>query len=212
VDDYLTNEQQVELVKKLWKEYGIAITLGALIAMTVSVGWRFYQRYNTRKSEQASLIYERMASDVMQHQITDAKTQSDILIHKFSKTPYATLASFTLAKLAVEQNQLDEAVQHLNWIIQHSHNKDFKQIARIRLARVYLSQNETKKALQTLEQVDSFAFQGLIAEVRGDVYTHLGQIDKARNIYQEALKQLPEQTTIRPLLQMKLDNLPQTNT
>lgn len=210
-DEHLTDEQQVELLKKLWKEYGLAIILGLLFATSLSLGWKYYKQYKIQQAQYASIIYERMIADMMGHQTEEAKQQADILVHQFKHTPYATLSAFTLAKFAVDQKEMDIAIQHLKWIIKRSHNKDFRQIARIRLARIYLSLDQTQPALDTLHKMESSAYIGLILALQGDIYTQLKQTDEAKKAYKTALDKLPEQATIRPLLQMKLDNLPVNN-
>ena len=207
MEENLTDAQQVELLKKLWKEYGVAITLGTLLAITIALGWRFYQQHTIRQAERASLIYERMIVDIMGRHTQEAKKESDVLMHQFPRTPYATLSALTLAKLAVEQKKFDLATENLQWVIKHSHNKDFRQIARLRLARIYLAQKQTQAALKILEKTDSDSFTGLTLEITGDVYVALGQKEKAKTLYQTALDKLPDQAIMRPLLQMKLDNL-----
>ena len=44
-------------------------------------------------------------------------------------------------------------------------------------------------------------------EVKGDAYVALNNIPLARKAYQQALADLPNAEAIRPLLQMKYDNL-----
>lgn len=207
MDENLTDAQQIELIKKLWKEYGIALTAGTLIAISIVVGWNFYKKHTIKQTQHASIIYERMRSDIINNNIEEAKQESEILINKFSRTPYATLSAFTLAKLDVEQKHFDDAVENLQWVIKHNSSKNFRQIARIRLSRIYLAQNKTPDALKILEKVETDSLIGLILEVKGDIYAKLGQSKAAKDAYQEAINKLSNKATFAPLLQMKLDNL-----
>lgn len=208
MDENLTEEQQIELIKKIWKEYGFSAIAGIAIALTVGFGWRFYQNYVTSRAERASIIYERVLSDLVTNQIQDASTQSHLLIQNYSATPYAKLAAFLLAKQSVLENKLDDAVTQLQWVVKHGSSDTFLQIARLRLARVYLAQKKPDEALDILKKVNSNAYLGLISEVRGDAYLQLKKVDQARDAYQTALKQLPDTAINRSLLQMKLDDLP----
>ena len=208
MDENLTEEQQIELIKKIWKEYGFSAIEGIAIALTVGFGWRFYQNFVTRRAESASIIYERVINDLVTNQTADAAKQSHYLIQQYSATPYAKFAALLLAKEAVLQNKLDDAAKQLQWVIKHGSSNTFLQIARIRLARVYLAQKNPNSALDILEKVNSKAYLGLISEVRGDAYLQLNRVDLARTSYQTALKQLPETAINRSLLQMKLDDLP----
>ena len=83
----------------------------------------------------------------------------------------------------------------------------FRQIARLRLARVLLVEQKPSDAIKILEKVDDKNFNGLINEIRGDGYLAMKNLEIARQSYKEALRELPDAETIRPLLQMKYDNL-----
>jgi predicted negative regulator of RcsB-dependent stress response len=205
--EQFTEQQQIEMLKKLWKEYGFSIISGVIMALVIGFGWRYYKSYTVHQAETASIIYERLVMDVLHQDVEDMKTQSHALLHQFKGTSYATLASLTLAKVAVEQNNLDEAVEHLQWVMRHSHHDDFREIARIRLARVYLAKQDTKKALELLNKVNNSAYMALVFDVKGDIYLKNGQTEEARKAYQKAFEQLPENAMIRPILRMKISDL-----
>lgn len=205
---YLTEDQQVELLKKLWKEYGLSILTGVILAVMIVFGWRFYQSYRIERSEQASTVYEHMMIGLMNEQYDEAEGQANLLQKQFRDTPYATFAALTLAKLAVNKNQLDSAKASLQWVIDHGNNKAFREVARIRLAKVNLQENHPLQALQLLDHSISGSFLPIAKEVEGDAYKQMNKIDEARAAYQLALSQLPEAALNRPLLQMKLADLP----
>ncbi|MGD9108146.1 MAG: tetratricopeptide repeat protein [Gammaproteobacteria bacterium] len=207
MSDYVTEEQQIEALKEWWKEYGLSIIVGLVLAIIVIFGWRFYQRYKTNIAERASIVYARMTVDVLNSQWQDAITQAKLLRKNFARTPYAKIAALTLAKHAVSQNNFDDAVAQLNWAVKHASSDVLLQLARLRLARVYITQNKIKEALALLQRMKNSSLAGLAAEVQGDAYVKLGNIDKAREMYQLALKEISEPDQSRPVLQMKLDNL-----
>jgi len=207
MSDYVTEEQQIEALKEWWKEYGLSIIIGLVLAIMVIFGWRFYQRYKTNVAERASIVYTRMTVDVLNSQWEDAITQAKLLRKNFARTPYAKIAALTLAKREVSQNNFSDAVTQLNWVVKHASSAILLQLARLRLARVYIMQDKIKEALALLQRMKNSALAGLAAEIQGDVYVKLGNIDKAREMYQLALKKIPSSDQSRPVLQMKLDNL-----
>lgn len=209
---YLTEDQQVELLKKLWKEYGLSVITGVLIAVLIVFGWRYYQSYRTEQAMQASTIYERLMIGLMNAQPRDAEEQANLLQKHFRHTPYATLAALTLAKLNVTNHRLDAAKQNLEWVISHSHQSSFREIARIRLAKIDLQENHPQLALQRLTHHITGSVLPLAAEIEGDAYKQLNKIDEARAAYQRALKQLPDAALNRPILQLKLADLPAPST
>ncbi|MBU1559012.1 MAG: tetratricopeptide repeat protein [Gammaproteobacteria bacterium] len=208
MDSYLTEQQQIELLKKWWKEYGLAAVTGVVLAIALGFGWRFYQQYETVRSEAASLMYEHMVGDFFNNTTKDATQQANTLIKQYPKTPYAELASFALAAQAVQGQKWDEATQHLQWVIHHGKHRVFQDLAKIRLARVYLQQQKTKEALSELSSVKGKTFSALVFDVRGDVELQTGHQAQARTFYQKALDALPEDAANRPILEMKLNSLP----
>ncbi|OGT06110.1 MAG: hypothetical protein A2103_05005 [Gammaproteobacteria bacterium GWF2_41_13] len=208
MDQYLTEEQQVELLKRLWKEYGLAVLTGVVLAVMIVFGWRFYQTYRTEQRQQASMIYEHMMVSLINHQYDEANNQAKILRSHFHRTPYGTIAALTTAKIAVDRGDLMMAVRMLRWASTHGQGDALRQTARIRLARIYLDQKKPNQALNILETVDDEAFMPLIDETKGDVYLQLGSTLQARMAYDRALTALPDTALNRPLLEMKLADLP----
>ncbi len=202
MESYVTEEQQIEAIKKLWKEYGLSVILGLSLAVVVGFGWNYYRSYKTKKAEEASLIYESLLMDSMDNKVNNLTRKANLLVEKFSSTPYAKLATLILAKQAVNNNQLDTAEKQLSFAMKHSFSKSFKQITRIRLARVYLAKDDFSQALHVLDKIDDQNFEGLVSETKGDIYSKMKQTENAHDAYEHALNLLPD----RPLLQMKLDN------
>jgi len=206
-DNLVTEEQQIEALKKWWKEYGLSIVVGVALAIIVIFGWRFYQRHKTRVGQAASIVYTRMTVDMLNNQWQDALDQANLLRKDFARTPYAKIAGLTLAKHAILQHNLDEAVTQLHWVAKHASSSIMKQLANLRLARVYIEQNKMPQALKLLTRVKDSSLVGLVAEVKGDAYVKLGQRDQARAMYQLALKEIPQADKSRPILQMKLSDI-----
>ncbi len=207
MDENLTEEQQIEQLKRFWKEYGLSIVIGIVLALVIGFGWRYYRQYKIQQSQEASVIYQKVMISAMNGQTKIAEQSANILLKHYSRTPYAALTALYLAKRAVQQNKLDFAVTQLNWAIKHAYSEEFSQIARIRLARVYIAQNKAQIALSTLSHIDDQSFKGLIFDTMGDAYQQLGKTYKAKIAYLSALKNLSDSSVTRPLLQMKLNNL-----
>ncbi len=60
-------------------------------------------------------------------------------------------------------------------------------IARVRLARVLLAQERAQEALNLLAEVDPGTMAATYAEVQGDAYAQLGQVEQARAAYERAI-------------------------
>ncbi|MAZ78240.1 MAG: hypothetical protein CMF39_06135 [Legionellaceae bacterium] len=200
-------EQQVEAIKKWWKEYGLTTIAGVVIAILIVLGWQYYQRAEMAKRDHASVAYETFITAQMSGDTDRAQSAANVLLSQFKKTSYAQLAEFWLAKMAVEKQQYSLANQHLMEIVQHAKEPGWRDIARIRLARINLEQQQSQQALTQLQSVGQ-SYQGLANVVRGDAYTQLKQFAQAKKAYHQALTQLPPDAPINALIKMKLANLP----
>lgn len=112
-----------------------------------------------------------------------------------------------LAKLKAESNQLQEAVEQLRWVLEHSSQDTLRNIAKIRLARVLNAQAHNDQALELLSGEFPPGYSSLIEEIRGDAFRAKGDIEKARQAYTRALMGAGGDSEY---LKMKRDDLGQT--
>lgn len=160
--EYLTEEQQVERLKRWWKEYGFAILGGVVLAIIIGSSWRYYQAYKTKIADQASLAYMMMISNDSQNHTAAAMKNAHLLKAQFSSTPYASLAAFYLAKEDVLANEYEAAQAELRWVIAREKRKDLRQVAKLRLARIDLQEGQAQAALQDLQPVILPAYQVMV--------------------------------------------------
>lgn len=216
-----TDEEEIELLKRVWGEYGKPALYGVAITMVVVFGYKAYQKNHHETASSASALYQNLleATQRTSGQMTEALTddQKATMTHvvsslqdDYSGTRYAMFASMLQAQQQVSSNDLDSARASLEWVLSQKPETEIEQVARIRLARVVLSQgNENaRSALDVLAQgKDDIAFVATIEGVRGDAYLALGQEDKARESYQKALDAARNNGESLPILQFKLDDL-----
>jgi predicted negative regulator of RcsB-dependent stress response len=205
--EYLTEQEQIELLKQWIKQYSLVILAGLVLSLITITGWRYWQARQQRILTHASAVYDEMLTARAQNDAVATRTQANKLFSHYSNTAYGQMAAFMLARDAVVQKNYPEAEKQLQWVLDNSSTASFRQIARIRLARVYINEQKADAALELLGKVEDKSFSGMIEEVRGDAYVAKNAPAKARDAYQLALKELPNAEVIRPLLQMKYDNL-----
>ncbi|HEX4045308.1 MAG TPA: tetratricopeptide repeat protein [Gammaproteobacteria bacterium] len=205
--EYLTEQEQIEVLKKWLKQYSLVILAGVALAVIAVMGWRYWQERQAKILNHASVLYDGMLNQSALNHPDEAAAKAKKLINKYPKTVYSQFAAFMLAKDAAMNKDYATANKQLTWVIDHSNISAFRQIARIRLAQVMLANHQPEAALKTLEKVEDKSFNGLIYEMKGDAYLALKNLPSARQAYQQALTDLPNAEGIRPLLQMKYDNL-----
>lgn len=205
--EYLTEQEQIELLKNWIKQYSLVILAGVVLAVVAIFSWRSWQQRQTRILTHASSHYDLMLTKRAQNDSVGTVTQSQKLLEHYPKTAYGQMAAFMLAREAVIKHNYPEAQTQLNWVIKHSNIPSLRQIARLRLARILITLQKPEEGIKVLKKIDDKSFNGLIAEVKGDAYLAMKNPSLARDAYQQALSDLPNAETIRPLLQMKYDNL-----
>lgn len=202
-----TEAEQIELIKKWWKEYGVAIVMGIVIAIVLGFGWRYWQQRHEEKLAHASMRYEQLLTNIVNGNSTAAENQANRLMDRYPHTPYAELAGLQVARQEVYQGNLPAAERNLRWIMRRGGTPDLRQVARLRVARLLLAQNESDEALTLLQHVDDKSYTPAIDELRGDILAAQGKAAAARLAYQDAIKALPGLNIMQPLLEMKLNDL-----
>jgi predicted negative regulator of RcsB-dependent stress response len=203
MEHYVTDDEQVEAIKKWWKANGGAIIAGILIGLAVIFGWQYWSSYRTGRVEQASRHYDQLVQLLQKDNKEDARQQGNLLIEDFSNSLYAVLAALKLAKLAIDEGDNGTAAKQLQWVMENADQDEVKDIARLRLAQVLLAEGKLDEAELRLEQVSNDSFTAEREELKGDLYLARHQTDQARTAYQAALAT----GNGSALLQMKLDNL-----
>lgn len=205
--EYLTEQEQVELLKSWIKQYSVVILAGVVLAIIAISGWRYWQQHQYKIISHASAVFDEMLTARAQRNEAATLVQADKLFTHYSNTAYGQFAAMMLARSAITNKNYPEAEKQLNWVINHSNIAAIRQIARLRLARILIAENKIDDSFSTLNIVEDNSFNGLIDEVKGDAYFAKNNKTMARQWYHQALNELPNAEVIRPLLQMKYDNL-----
>ena len=208
VDEYLSDEERLEMAKKWWVENYKSILAGALIAVLVVGGWRYWQYRTTARSQQAAALFEQLAGSMASKDQDGALKTGKELMDKYADTPYAAHAALALAQLQASTGKPQDGEQSLEWAMKNGKDDGLKLLARLRLARVKLSLNDAQGALDTLNGADAGGFAPLYDALRGDAEAKLGKTDEARAAYQKALAAWSDDLGDRSLIEMKLNGLP----
>jgi predicted negative regulator of RcsB-dependent stress response len=209
--EYLTEQEQIELLKSWIKQYSLVIIAGVVMAGIAIFGWRTWQDRQIRILSHASAVYDEMLTARAQNNATATHVQAQKLFDHYANTTYGPFAALMLARDAIAAQHYSEAETHLQWAFKHGDSAAIRQIARLRLARLYIAEQKPSDSLALLDDTDDASFNGLSYEVKGDAYLAMNNKPAAREAYKQALESLPNAEVIRPLLQMKYDNLATTD-
>lgn len=202
---YDTEEEQLEALKRWWKENGTSTLIGLVIGVAIIIGWNYWQGYKKEQANQASAIYDELMKAAETGQSENVDKLAKRLQEQFTSSKYSTYGSLFLAKAKADKGDLNGAKDILKKIIDGK-DKELSHIARIRLVRLMLATGEFEQGLKVINDVDQAQvakFADNYDELVGDLYVALDRLDEARTSYQKALKN----GFRSPLLQLKIDDL-----
>lgn len=214
MEEYRTEEEQVEALRRWWDENGRSTIAAVVIALAAGLGWQSWQTNQERQAEQASDLYQallRVSSPGQgMEQQQQARDTAEILKSNFSGSTYAQFAALHLAAMAVNDGNLAEAEAQLRWVLGKADaGSDVSRLAQVRLARVLASSGDTEQALTIIAEAGPGSYGASYAAAKGDILLAAGRDDEARDAYTEALALAgsAEQGINLPALQQKLQSL-----
>ena len=209
MSDY-TEEEQIAQIKEWWQRNGKPLLAGAALALVLVFGWKGWQKHQDTQAQTASVLYQQLLDvALVPSEQVDAQQVAKLLaeLKKVNQSSaYAQYAGLLAAKVAVDNNQLDDASLELNAILAKPANDTLAELARQRLARVLLAQEKAEQALQLLDAKVAPDFAATREELRGDALVVLARPEEAKAAYEQAKQALSSEAAAGNLL-MKLDNL-----
>lgn len=203
--DYETEEQQLEAIKRWWKENSNMVITGIAIGVASIFGWQYYQVEQAKHTEQASILYEQVlvnSADTLK--INDQMASVNQLEAEFKDTPYASLSALIIAKQQITAGEIDKAQQQYRWVIENANQSELKYLAKIRLSRLLLTNKQQDQALSLLNETYPESFNGMVLELKGDVFSIQGNKIEARKAYLEAISLSRSSSR---WLQLKIDDI-----
>jgi len=203
----LQEQEQLETLKAWWKDNRNQILGGLLIVVVGMGGWRGWQYYQHQQSDGAATLYQQFIEQLASNDTKRINDAAAAVTDKFGSTAYAARAELLAAQVNKQGNDLARAKTQLQWVIDNAAEVTLKDVARLRLAALLLDEKNYADALAQLDAKHTPSFDGLYADLRGDVLSAQGKIDEARSSYKIAYEKIDAQSMYRNLVQMKLDAL-----
>jgi predicted negative regulator of RcsB-dependent stress response len=208
MDDYLTEKEQIELIRRWWRENGWFLIGGAAVVALGYFGWQQYQAYQQRVAEQASTLYHELVQVVED----DDREQADELLARLAED-FSSSAYLDQARLLIASDSLirdtQRSIDELTTVMEQSRDEGTATIARMRLARVLAYDEQYDRALAVLNVPDSGEFTARFSEIRGDIFAATGDVQAAIDEYTDALLASGNGTVDPEYLQLKLNDLVQ---
>ena len=188
MQDFETEEQQLEALKRWWKENASSLLIGLAVGGFALGGWKFYHQTQYQHGIEASDMY---VSVVAQAEASAGGAFDSVVVDKlvagYSDTPYAALSALVVAKHEIAAGNIDQAISRLQWAMDNAVEEEVASVAQLRLVRLMLTQKKYDEANKLLSAKHSPAFNALYDELKGDMFVARGELEQARIAYDKAI-------------------------
>ncbi len=209
MDVYTAETQQIEEIKKWWRENGLSVALGLTLGISGIFGWRYWQDVTVESAEAASALYSDMLASLQSEDWTGVRESADKILADYDNTTYGVFALMSLARLAVADDDLDAAETHLRQALEHSGDEALSHVIRTRLIRILISRNEPEQAGALANRQNKGAFVAEYYELQGDISLMQEDSEAARTAYEQAIGALRADARDVSSVELKLNNIGQ---
>jgi len=214
MNEFRTEEEQVEALKKWWSENGTSLILSVVVVAGGWLGWNTYQDNVRATGEAASAVYSQLVEKAAQPAAdqTDAVKAEMISLAEqlkkdFSSTVYSQFGGLFLARFATDNGDFETAVKELQAVIAAAEEGPVKLTAQVRLANILVQLDKNDEALALVPAQPDAAYAAQFNEVKGDALFRKGDMSQAREAYVAAKTAAQEAGINTQVLQRKIDNL-----
>ena len=209
MDDLISEKEQIEQIRAWWSEYGGYVIGGLGLGIALLVGWNYWQNSKLEAELAGSAMYESLTDHVVEGKLEEAEIVAAELVATYASTPYAGQAQLAMARLYMDKNRDQDAVDTLQELLDSAAGEELKGVARARLARILLYQGNPQAVVDLLEGQSSEAFGAVYNDLLGDAYQALGRTADARAAYQAVMLDPMAQATVdQQFVQWKSLDLP----
>ncbi|MEO6031118.1 MAG: tetratricopeptide repeat protein [Burkholderiaceae bacterium] len=207
----LEEQEQLDQLKIYWKQYGNLVTWVLIVVLGAYAAWNGWTWWQRQQAVKSSAMFDALDSAA---QTGDADAAARIFADmkdRYPRTAFTEQAGLLAAKVQVEKNKPDAAIETLDWVGAHATEDEYRTVARLRAAGVLLDQKKYDDAIRQLDAIElddgSKAFAALVADRRGDVLLAQGKKDAAKAAYSLAWQSMDETVSYRRLIEAKLTAL-----
>lgn len=203
---YEHEKEQIDEIRKWWRQNGTAIVVGAVVGIGALVGWQLWTQYQRDIAESASAEFMLLMTELDRGDGAAVQARGEHIVTQLGGTAYADLAALALAKTAYGSGDVAQAKAQLQRVIDSAKLPEIGYVARLRLARLLLDEQQYDAALGIVQIAAPDPYASFYEELKGDVYVARGETALAKTAYTKA-QTLADPDMPRQQLQLKLDDL-----
>ena len=203
----LEEQEQLDEAKAWWKQHGNKVIWGVTAFLLVTGGWRAWQTWSRNQAAEASVMFEHAIQAESTNDLKAAKDAAAMIMDQHARSAYATPAAWLAGRINYEAHDLKSATAQYEFALEHARDDGVRQLAQLRLAGLKFEEKDLDGALALLNKPYAAAFAGLAAQLKGDVLVAQGKPAEAKAAYKLALEALGDKSSLKPLVEMRLDAL-----
>lgn len=202
----LEEQDQLDALKTWWKTNGSKVLIVASLLVITFGGYQGWKQYQAKQSEAASTMFMQLG-DTSPTDVKAIQALSGEIIEKYPSTPYAARAALLSAKVHYNAKDVDNAKIKSEWAYKNAKEDAVKTLAQLQLAAILFEQKDYEAALKLVNEKHESSFNGLFADLKGDVLVAQGKSADAKVAYQEALNSFEFGSRYARYTQHKLEAL-----
>lgn len=203
----LEEQEQVDDAKAWWNQHGNKVIWGVTAFLLIAAGWRGWQTWSHNQAAEASMLFDQSVQAANLNDLKSAKAAAGQIMENHARSAYSTPAAWLAGRINYESGDIKSARAQYEFALDHASDEGVKQLARLRLAALHFEEKDIPGAMKMLEAPFEDAFQGLAAQLKGDVLEAQGKKEEARASYKLALEKLGDKSSLKPLVEIRLDGL-----
>jgi len=203
----LEEQEQLDEFKAWWRQNGKWVIAGVAAFLIVAGSVRGWHYWTAKQATQASQLFEQAMQAVAANDVKAAKEITGQIMENYPRTAYSAPAAWLAGRINYDAGDFKSAKAQFEYALDHARDSGVEQLARLRLAAVLFDEKDYDGALKQLAEKHDAAYEGLYAQLKGDVFSAQGKTNEAREAYRLALDKLDDKSPLKPLVEIKLDGL-----
>jgi len=203
----LEEQEQVDEAKAWWKQHGNKVIWGVTAFLLAVAGWRAWETWNHNQAAEASMLFDSAVQAASMNDLKTAKAATAQIMENHVRSAYSAPAAWLAGRINYESGDSKSARAQYEFALEHARDEGVRQMARLRLAALHFEEKDLPGAMKLMEAPFDPAFQGLAEQLKGDLFVAQGKPVEARAAYKSALEKLGEKSSLKPLVEIRLDGL-----
>lgn len=153
------------------------------------------------------MLFDRAVQAANMNDLKTAKAAAAQIMENHARSAYSTPAAWLAGRINYETGDSKSARAQYEFALEHARDDGVRQMARLRLATLHFEEKDLPGAMKLMEAPFDPAFQGLAEQLKGDLFAAQGKPAEARAAYKLALEKLGDKSSLKPLVEIRLDGL-----